>query len=168
MMDILGLNRNDCALGETEYPFTEAFGKHDVRITTHYYLELVTFSLCSVIHECGHTLFELGMDDYLQGTLLNSCTAMSIHESQSRFYENLIDRSRPFCEALLPILCEYYPDQTEGLDAETLYRCVYRAFPSLIRTEADELTYLMHIMIRYELEKRMLSGDLSAADMPAA
>ena len=168
LMALLGIDRDDCSVGETEHPFTDAYGRHDVRITTHYHVAHVTWSMYSVIHEGGHALYELGVDDALQGTVLAGGASMALHESQSRFYENLIGRSRPFCEALLPIMRECFPEQTRGLDAETLYRCVNLSEPSLVRTEADELTYSMHVMVRYELEKRMMAGDLRAADLPAA
>ncbi|MBQ3268675.1 MAG: carboxypeptidase M32 [Clostridia bacterium] len=166
VMQIMGLNRDDCAVGETEHPFTEGFNKHDVRITTHYHEDSVLSNLFSVVHEGGHALYELGVADDLQGTLLSGGSCMSIHESQSRFYENLIGRSRPFCALLLPELRALFPEQLEGVDAEKLYRAACLAEPSLIRTEADELTYSIHVMIRYELEKAMISGELDTADIP--
>ena len=166
LMQIMGLNRDDCAVGETEHPFTEGFNKHDVRITTHYHEDNVLSSLFSVVHEGGHALYELGVGDDLQGTLLARGSCMSIHESQSRFYENLIGRSRPFCELLLPELRALFPGQLAGVDAEKLYRAANLAEPSLIRTEADELTYSIHVLIRYEIEKRMISGELDTADIP--
>ena len=166
LMALLGLNRDDCAVGETEHPFTEGFNKHDVRITTHYHEDAVLSSMFSVIHEGGHALYELGVGDELQGSFLASGSSMSIHESQSRFYENIIGRSRPFCQVLLPIMRELFPDQMKGVDAETLYRAANLAEPSLIRTEADELTYSIHVMIRYELEKAMIGGDLKTDDIP--
>ena len=166
LMQIMGLNRDDCAVGETEHPFTEGFNKHDVRITTHYHEDSVLSSLYSVIHEGGHALYELGIGDDLEGTLLSGGSSMSIHESQSRFYENLIGRSRPFCALLLPELKALFPKQFEGVDAEKLYRAACLAEPSLIRTEADELTYSIHVMIRYELERAMIAGELDTADIP--
>ena len=166
VMQIMGIDRDDCAAGETEHPFTEGFNKHDVRITTHYHEDSVLSNLYSVVHEGGHALYELGVGDDLQGTLLASGSSMSIHESQSRFYENLIGRSHAFCEVLLPELKALFPEQMAGVDVETLYRAANLAEPSLIRTEADELTYSIHVMIRYELEKAMISGDLKTADIP--
>lgn len=166
VMRIMGIDRDDCAVGETEHPFTEGFNKHDVRITTHYHEDSVLSNLYSVVHEGGHALYELGVDDALQGTLLAGGSSMSIHESQSRFYENLIGRSRPFCEVLLPELKALFPSQMKGVDVETLYRAANLSEPSLIRTEADELTYSIHVMIRYELEKAMIQGDLDTADIP--
>ena len=168
LMALMGIDRADCAVGETEHPFTDGYGKHDMRITTHYHEDCALLSMYSVVHEGGHALYELGIEDQWQGTLLQKGTSMGIHESQSRFYENLIGRSLPFCQAVLPLMKECFPAQTQGLDAETLYRLVNIARPSLIRTEADELTYSMHVMVRYELERRMFSGDLKVADIPAA
>ena len=166
VMEMMGISRDDCAVGETEHPFTDGFNKHDVRITTHYHEDSVLSNLYSVVHEGGHALYELGVADEYQGTMLAGGSSMSIHESQSRFYENLIGRSRPFCEALLPELKKLFPDRMASVDAEKLYRAANLAEPSLIRTEADELTYSIHVMIRYELEKAMISGDLSTADIP--
>ena len=102
VLAIMGISRDDCAVGETEHPFTEGFNKHDVRIATHYHEGNVLSNLYSVVHEGGHALYELGIADEYQGTLLSGGSSMSIHESQSRFYENLIGRSLPFCEVLLP------------------------------------------------------------------
>ena len=93
---------------------------------------------------------------------------MGIHESQSRFYENIIGRSRAFCSVLLPWLKEHLPAQLEDVTEEQFYRMVNRSRPSLIRTEADELTYCLHIMVRYELEKQMFAGTITAHDLPAA
>ena len=166
VMEIMGISRDDCAVGETEHPFTDGFNKHDVRITTHYHEDAVLSNLFSVVHEGGHALYELGIGDDLQGTVLAGGSSMSVHESQSRFYENLIGRSRPFCEVLLPELKALFPDQLSGVDAEMLYRAANLSEPSLIRTEADELTYSIHVMIRYELEKAMIAGDLKTADIP--
>ena len=92
---------------------------------------------------------------------------MSIHESQSRFYENLIARSRPFMETLLPLLQAHFPEQMAGVTVDQLYRAMNKSTPSLIRTEADELTYAMHVAIRYEMEKLMFSGDANLSELPA-
>ena len=167
VMDLMGMDRGRCAIGEVEHPFTSGMNRWDVRITTHYHEDAVLSSMYSVIHEGGHAIYEMGSGDELQFTCLAGGATMGIHESQSRFYENLIGRSRPFCEALLPLLRDCFPEQTKGLDAESLYRAVNLSSPSLIRTEADELTYAMHVMIRYELEKRMIAGEVKVADLPA-
>jgi len=167
LMEMMGIDRSRCSIAETEHPFTDGNNKWDVRITTHYIERDVASSMYSVIHEGGHALYELGTADELQFTCLASGSTMGIHESQSRFYENLIGRSQPFCSALLPVMQEIFPEQMAGVTAQELYAAVNMAQPSLIRTEADELTYAMHIMIRYEMEKLMMAGDVRVDELPA-
>lgn len=169
MMQVMGLTPDFCALGTTEHPFTLGFNRYDVRITTHYYEHALPFSLYSVIHEGGHALYEHGIADEYQYTSLADAASMGLHESQSRFYENIIGRSRAFVEGVVyPAATRLYPDELKGVTPEMLYRAVNKAQPSLIRTEADELTYCLHIMIRYELEKQLVAGTLSTADLPGA
>ncbi|MBP3657495.1 MAG: carboxypeptidase M32 [Clostridia bacterium] len=168
LMEAMGIDRTRCAIAETEHPFTAGFNNHDVRVTTHYYENDVASSMYSVIHEGGHALYELGGDDAYNGTSLQGGVAMSIHESQSRFYENMIGRGLPFIRLIFPKMQELFPQQLEGVTAEMLYRAVNKAQPSLIRTEADELTYALHIMVRYELEKQLIGGTLQVKDLPAA
>ena len=165
IMKLQGIDPDCCTLGETEHPFTNGTNKWDVRITTHYHDDPLS-SLYSVIHEGGHALYELGIRDDLQFTCLAGGATMGIHESQSRFYENLIGRSRAFCAPLLKAMQESFPDQMKGVTEEELYSAINLAQPSLIRTEADELTYSLHVMIRYELEKALFSGDLAVKDLP--
>ena len=167
LMQIMGIPRDRCGIAETEHPFTTNFNKWDVRITTNYHENDVADSLYSVIHEGGHALYELGTADEIQFTNLASGASMGLHESQSRFYENLIGRSLPFCRALLPVMQECFPAQMKGVTAEQLYAAVNKSRPSLIRTAADELTYGQHIAIRYEMEKLMISGDAKVEDLPA-
>ena len=167
LMEVLGLNRAYCGIAESEHPYTTNFNNKDVRITTHYYENHPTFSMYSVIHEGGHALYELGAEDCYNYTNLSGGVSMGIHESQSRFYENLMGRSRPFIYAVFPKFKELFPRQLENVDAEMFYKAVNKAQPSLIRTEADELTYALHIMVRYEIEKQMIAGTLAIADVPA-
>ena len=166
VMALQGIDPLNCTLGETEHPFTNGTNKWDVRITTHYYEEDPFFSLYSVIHEGGHALYELDVRDDLQFTCLSGGVTMGVHESQSRFYENLIGRSRAFCAPLLKIMKEVFPDQMKGVTEDELYSTINLSKPSLIRTEADELTYSLHVMIRYELEKAMIAGNLKVDDIP--
>ena len=168
LMDVLGLDRGHCGIAETEHPYTLTFNNKDVRITTHYHENNVTFAMYSTVHEGGHALYELGCGDEYEFTNLSGGASMSIHESQSRFYENIIGRSRPFVELIFPKLKELFPQQLADVDAEMFYRAVNKAQPSLIRTEADELTYCVHVMIRYEIEKQLIAGTLAVADVPAA
>ena len=168
LMQVMGIDRAHCALGETEHPFTTNFSKYDVRITTHYHENALASSMYSVIHEGGHALYELHTADALQYGCLASGCSMGLHESQSRLYENLIGRSEAFISVVFPRIKALFPTQLADVTAEDFYRAVNRAQPSLIRTEADELTYCMHIIIRYELEKRLFDGSLKVADLPAA
>ena len=167
LMEVMGIEKSRCAIGETEHPFTSGPNNHDVRITTHYYEDRVHSSMYSVIHEGGHALYELGIDDKYNYTLLSGGVSMSIHESQSRFYENLVGRSRGFVEKIFPKMQELFPTQLQDVTPEMMYRAVNRVQPALIRTEADELTYSMHIMVRYEMEKQLIAGTLAIEDVPA-
>ena len=166
IMELEGIDPLNCTLGETEHPFTNGTNKWDVRITTHYHEEDPFTSMYSVIHEGGHALYELDVRDDLQFTCLSGGVTMGIHESQSRFYENIIGRSRAFCTPLLKILREVFPEQIGDLTEEELYSAINLSKPSLIRTDADELTYSLHVMIRYEIEKAMIDGNLAVKDIP--
>ena len=166
LMQVLDLDRAHCAIGETEHPFTLNFNSQDVRITTHYHEDDVSSSMYSVIHEGGHARYELDVDPALEYTVLAGGVSMGVHESQSRFYENIIGRSRPFVEAIWPRMRQIFPEQLADVTAEAFWRAVNKAEPSLIRTEADELTYCLHVMVRYEIEKALIAGDLAVKDVP--
>ena len=168
LMEVLGLDGDHVGLSTTEHPFTTSLGSHlDGRITTHYYEEDFSYSLFSVIHEGGHALYNTGVDDELVYTALDGGASAGLHESQSRFYENYLGRSRAFCTCVFPIAQACFPQQLKGRTAEEFYRAVNRVEPTLIRTQADELTYPLHILVRYELEKRAMRGELEASEMPA-
>lgn len=168
LMEILGMDPQFFALATSEHPFTLGFNRTDVRITTHYHEDALASSLYSVVHEGGHALYEHGIAQEYQFTRLADAASMGIHESQSRFYENILGRSQAFAEFLLPRLKALFPEQLEGITPREFYRAVNKAKPSLIRTEADELTYSLHVMVRYELEKRLFAGELTAAELPQA
>ncbi|MBQ4365495.1 MAG: carboxypeptidase M32 [Clostridia bacterium] len=169
LMETIGLDLGHVGLSTTEHPFTTSLGSHfDERITTHYYPDDFVCSMFSVIHEGGHALYDTGSAPDLAYTVLDGGTSMGIHESQSRFYENILGRSKAFCRYVFPKLCELFPDQMKGRTADELFCAVNKAQPSLIRTEADEVTYSLHIMIRYELEKKVMAGDLAVKDLPEA
>ena len=166
LMEVMGLDRGHCTIGETEHPFTLEFNNQDVRITTNYKEDSVADSMYSVIHEGGHAKYELGIRDEFQYTVLAGGVSMGVHESQSRFYENIIGRSRAFVEAIFPKMQEFFPEQLGDVTAEQMYRAVNKVQPSLIRTESDELTYSLHVMIRYEIEKQLIGGTLEVKDVP--
>ena len=168
LMETMGLDRKYCGIAESEHPFTINYNNKDVRITTHYYENDMQPSMFSVIHEGGHALYELGADDKYNYTFLYGGASMGIHESQSRFYENLIGRSRAFVTYIFPKVQELFPEQMSDVDADMFYRAINRAEPSLVRIEADELTYCLHIMVRYEIEKKLIAGTLAVKDVPTA
>lgn len=168
LMEVMGIDRTHCGIAETEHPYTTNFNNKDVRITTHYYEDNLVSSMFSVIHEGGHALYELGCEDKYNYTAVAGGVSMGIHESQSRFYENIIGRSEAFIHAIFPKVRELFPEQLSDVDETMFYRAVNKAQPSLIRTEADELTYALHIMVRYEIEKRLMDGTLAVKDVPAA
>ena len=153
IMELWGLDPAHCYLAESEHPFTTEFWRGDVRITTHYMPRDIFSNLYSVAHEGGHALYELNINPDYDYTAVTHGATMGIHESQSRLFENLVGRSRAFVHYLYPTLKELFPAQLADVSAEEIWRAVNRAEPGLIRTEADELTYSLHIMVRYELEK---------------
>ena len=166
LMELLGMDRSHSTIAESEHPYTTNFSNKDVRITTHYYENNLVSSMFSVIHEAGHGLYELGADDAYNYTVLSGGVSMGIHESQSRFYENILGRSQAFVYAIFPKLQELFPQQFADVDETAFYRAINKAQPSLIRVDADELTYCLHIMVRYEIEKMLIDGTLSVSDVP--
>ena len=166
LMEVLGMDRSHCGIAETEHPYTTNFNNKDVRITTHYHEDNLVSSMFSVIHEGGHALYELGADDCYNYSALSGGVSMGIHESQSRFYENILGRSRAFVHAIFPKVKEFFPEQLADMEEEMFYRAINKAEPSLIRTEADELTYALHVMVRYEIEKQLIAGTLAVRDVP--
>jgi len=167
IMAFMTVDPRHCTCGETEHPFTIEFNKDDVRITTHYHTDSVTSSLYSVVHESGHALYELGGAAEHMYTVVAGGVSMGIHESQSRFFENILGRSEAFTDMLLPELRRLFPGKFDWIPSREFYRMINKSEPSLIRTEADELTYPLHIMVRYELEKRLIHGELSVEELPA-
>ncbi|MFT3825485.1 MAG: carboxypeptidase M32 [Chitinophagaceae bacterium] len=150
-----------------EHPFTTNFNSNDVRITTRIDEHDLGNMTWSTIHELGHALYEQGLPSDQYGLPLGEAASFTIHESQSRLWENHVGRSLAFCEKYFPVLQQYFPAQLSTVTAEQFYKAINKIEPSLIRTEADELTYHFHIMIRYELEKALLEGSLQVNDIPA-
>lgn len=152
-------------IDEYMHPFTTNFGNKDVRITTFYDENDFRSALFSCIHEGGHAIYEQDIPDGLQGTLLNCGVSMGIHESQSRFYENIIGRSKAFWKYFYPEATKMFK-QFEGVSFEEFYNGINYVEPSLIRTEADELTYGLHIIIRYEIEKMLINDEITVDELP--
>lgn len=166
ILDALGFRGDDGRLDESQHPFTVGIGPHDVRLTTHLYEDDLLATLGGTIHECGHGLYEQGIPDDLGGTGAGEAAGVGLHESQSRFWENVIGRSREFCRWLVPVLKDANP--ALDLTPEQLYRACNRVKPSLIRIKADEVTYNLHILVRYRLEVALIGGDIEVADLPTA
>jgi carboxypeptidase Taq len=153
---------------KSAHPFTTGFGLNDVRITTRFRTNYLPTALFGTMHECGHALYELGIDKKFNRTPLGGGASMAVHESQSRMWENLIGRSRPFWNQYFPKLKEMFPTQLGNVDLNTFYKGVNAVEPSLIRVEADEATYNLHIMLRLEMEIALMEGSLAVKDAPEA
>ncbi|MBN3490053.1 carboxypeptidase M32 [Acholeplasma equirhinis] len=163
---VFSYDMNHAVLKESAHPFTSNASSTDVRITTRYIENILESSIFSTIHEMGHAIYEQQVSPELLGTRLGGGASMGIHESQSRMYENMIGRSYAFWEVHFDKLKEVFPKELKGVTLLDFYKYINRAERSLIRTEADELTYPLHIMVRYEIEKLLISGKLKVKDLP--
>jgi carboxypeptidase Taq len=161
----MGFDPASWRLDDAVHPFATSFGSLDVRITTRWDETYFPMALFGAMHECGHGLYEQGVADSLQRSPLARLDSLSMHESQSRMWENMVGRGRAFSTALAPMVAECSHGGIAPDDA-ALYRAVNRVSPSLIRVEADEATYGMHIVLRFELEQELLSGGLTVAELP--
>ncbi len=164
----IGFDWNRGRLDYSAHPFTIAFGLDDVRITTKVIPQWPSSCIFGAIHECGHGLYELGLGRDLKQTLLSQFLSMSMHESQSLLYENIIGRSRSFWKYFYPKLQETFPENLTNVTLEQFYKAINCVKPSLIRIEADEATYNLHIMMRTELELKLMEGSLEVKHLPEA
>ena len=162
----MGFDPDGWRLDDAVHPFATSFGSGDVRITTRWDEQYFASALYGAMHECGHGLYEAGIDPALQRTPLGQTESLSLHESQSRLWENMVGRGRPFGAVLAPRITELL--KVPGLDQDTLYRAVNKIKPSFIRVEADEATYSLHVIVRFELEQELIEGRLSVANLPEA
>ncbi len=153
---------------KTHHPFTIDFSIGDVRITTRIKENDLNDALFSTIHEAGHAMYEQGISTDFEGTPLGTGTSSGVHESQSRLWENIVGRSRGFWKFFYPRLQEIFPDQLKSVPLDTFYRAINKVQRSLIRTDSDEVTYNLHVMIRFDLELQLLEGKLSVSDLPEA
>jgi len=163
----LGFTEETWRLDSTQHPFASSMGVNDIRITTRYYENFLNPALFGTMHEFGHGLYEHGVSENLERTPLQRGASMAFHESQSRMWENLIGRGRPFWTYGLPVLRDAFPEQFAGVSENEIYRAVNKLGPSLIRVEADELTYNLHIILRFELERDIIGNRVQLADLPA-
>ena len=165
---LLPLESGAWRLDETVHPFATGIAISDLRITTRFDPSYVGTSLWSVVHEVGHAMYNNGLDPALERTLLCRSASLGFDESSSRLWENWVGRGLPFISSLLPALGRHFPDNFSGLDAETVYRAANRVQRSPIRVEADEVTYNLHIALRFELERELFSETLTISELPEA
>jgi carboxypeptidase Taq len=150
------------------HPFTTGFGIDDIRITTRFDPERAASALFSTMHEGGHAMYEQGIDHSLRRSPLANGTSMAVHESQSRMWENLVGRSKAFWVFFYPKLKKTFPQQLGNVSLDDFYKGINKVEPSLIRVEADEATYNLHVMLRLELEIALMEGTLEVKDLPEA
>lgn len=162
-----GLDQDRLWLGRTEHPFTGGPGRGFVVVADHVRTDDVLSSVFTMLHEGGHALYEQGVDPALARTSLAGGTSSAMHEAQSRLFENLVGRSRPFAGPLLATMQRHFAGQLGRVTPTMLWQAENVVVPSLIRTEADELTYSLHVLVRYEIEQALLAGEATAADVPA-
>lgn len=166
LIDVLAFDRDRGLMKESVHPFTWNTHSGDVRFTTRYLEDFMFSSIFAAIHELGHATYEQQINPKWDNTELNGGTSMGIHESQSRFYENTIGRSIEFWEVHYPKLKETFPEQLKDVSLEDFHKGVNKVEASFIRVEADELTYSMHIMIRYEIERMLFANEIEVKDLP--
>jgi carboxypeptidase Taq len=150
----------------TVHPFATSFSRDDVRITTRFDPEFLNPALFGTMHESGHAMYEQGIAPELDDTPLGGGTSLGVHESQSRLWENVVGRGRPFWEHFYPRLQQTFPERLNDVSLDDFYRAINKVSPSFIRVEADEVTYTLHIMLRFEMELGLLDGSISVEDAP--
>jgi carboxypeptidase Taq len=165
VVSLMGFDHGSWRMDDTVHPFATGMGSGDVRITTRWDETYFASGLYGAMHECGHGLYEAGIADSLQRTPLGHGESLGIHESQSRMWENMVGRGRPFCGVLAPRISTEFGD---GIEPDALFRAVNRIEPSFIRVEADEATYGLHVVLRFELEQELIEGRLAVNDLPEA
>ena len=165
---LMGFNEQSWRIDDAIHPFATRIGGGDVRITTRWDEHFFATGLYGAMHESGHGLYEVGIPASLLRTPLGSAESLGMHESQSRLWENMVGRGRPFCGVLAPLIATHAGGELAGLDGDALYRAVNRVKPSFIRVEADEATYSLHIILRTELEQALIDGTVKVAELPEA
>jgi carboxypeptidase Taq len=164
----MGYDFNRGRIDKTHHPFMTKFSLGDVRITTRVKEDYLGETLFSNLHEAGHAMYEQGIDQRYEATPLAGGTSSGVHESQSRTWENLVGRSQGFWEFFYPKLQAEFPGQLQNISLDQFYRAINKVSRSLIRTDADEVTYNLHVMLRFDFELQLLEGSLSIRDLPEA
>ena len=165
LLELNGYNFNKGVLSTTEHPFTSDIAKNDARVTTHYHEDMVLSNIYSIIHEGGHAILMQNEREEDYEHFVNDYVTNGMHESVSRFYENIIGRSKEYVHLIYPKFIEIF-DEFKDISEQELYEAINIVEPSLIRTEADEVTYGLHIIIRYEMEKMICNNQIQVEDIP--
>lgn len=165
LAEYVGLDFDRGVLAVSAHPFTTNLHNHDVRITTHYG-DKIDSSIFSVIHETGHALYELGIRDDLTQTLVGQGASMGMHECQSRFFENIIGRNKAFWEPIYDTVADMFGVPLKSVSLDAFINAVNKTIPGLIRTEADELSYALHVLVRYEIEKMIIEDNVEIEKLP--
>lgn len=165
LAEYVGLDFDRGVLAVSAHPFTTNLHNHDVRITTHYG-DKIDSSIFSVIHETGHALYELGIRDDLTQTLVGQGASMGMHECQSRFFENIIGRNKAFWEPIYDTVADMFGAPLKSVSLDAFINAVNKTIPGLIRTEADELSYALHVLVRYEIEKMIIEDGVEIEKLP--
>lgn len=165
LAEYVGLDFDRGVLAVSAHPFTTNLHNHDVRITTHYG-DKIDSSIFSVIHETGHALYELGIRDDLTQTLVGQGASMGMHECQSRFFENIIGRNKAFWEPIYDTVADMFGAPLKSVSLDAFIAAVNKTIPGLIRTEADELSYALHVLVRYEIEKMIIEDNVDIEELP--
>ncbi|HET9719956.1 MAG TPA: carboxypeptidase M32 [Solirubrobacteraceae bacterium] len=168
VLSLMGFDPDGWRLDDAVHPFATSFGSGDVRITTRWDESYFPGALFGAMHECGHGLYEAGIASSLQRTPLGHGLSLGVHESQSRLWENMVGRGRAFSHVLAPLVARRFGGKLAGISADALFRAVNRSYPSLIRVEADEVTYGLHIILRFELEQELIEDRLRVEELPEA
>jgi carboxypeptidase Taq len=168
IVGLMGFDEQGWRMDDTVHPFAVGIGPGDVRITTRWDESYWPMALYGAMHECGHGLYEAGIAPELRRTPIGTAQSLGVHESQSRLWENMVGRSRAFSQTLAPRLARCAGGELADIEPEELYRAINRVKPSFIRVEADEATYGLHIILRFELEQELIEGRLGVADLPQA
>ena len=164
----MNLPKERSRLDVSTHPFTTSMGNNDVRITTNFDHKSPLFSFFSTVHEGGHALYELGLPrSEFKDTVISDAPSLGLHESQSRFWENMIARNKHFWRYFYPIFEKISPEQLKDVNVDSWYRYVNQVAPSCIRIEADELTYCLHVILRFELELALIDGKINISDLPS-
>ncbi|MDO5440410.1 MAG: carboxypeptidase M32 [Erysipelotrichaceae bacterium] len=165
VLHFIGFDKGWGYMGVSEHPFTNGFTENDVRITTAYDEHNITACVFSIIHEVGHAYYEHQVDHKYQGTMIHKMISSGMHESQSRFNENYLGRRKSFWKSLYPKLQKYFPENLADVSLDDFIRAINASKSSLIRTDSDELTYPIHILIRYEIEKGIFEGKIQTKEL---